>query len=206
MKTILKNSTNLSNDHFKNEMTYEDYSQFIKTLADNGGTSGLEQTEALINYTKLNARRMKRWEKTIKITPEATEKIKAFNKPLTWIVLSETWCGDAAHVLPVLNKIALLNENINLKIILRDEHDDLMNQFLTNGGKAIPKLIAVNENFEVKFTYGPRPFEATKMVNDFKQAHGQLTPEFKEDLQRWYNKNKGQAIVNDIVLKLKQSH
>ena len=74
-----------------------------------------------------------------------------------------------------------------------------MDQFLTNGGRAIPKLIMIdNEAKEVVGTFGPRPSEATQMVNDYKEEHGKVTPEFKEDLQRWYNKNKGQNIIEDL--------
>ena len=75
-----------------------------------------------------------------------------------------------------------------------------MDAFLTNGGRAIPKLIMVdNETNEVKNTFGPRPSQATQMVIDYKTEHGILTPEFKEDLQRWYNKNKGQNVIEDLV-------
>ena len=98
----------------------------------------------------------------------------------------------------MINKIAVLNPNIELKLVLRDENEGLMNHFLTNGGKAIPKLIAVNQDKHVEFTYGPRPKEATQLVNSYKAQHGALTPEFKEDLQHWYNKNKGQAILEDL--------
>ena len=84
--------------------------------------------------------------------------------------------------------------------MLRDENESLMNQFLTNGGKAIPKVVMVdNETGNVINSYGPRPSEATELVNDYKAKHGQLTPEFKEDLQRWYNKNKGQNVIEDLV-------
>ena len=88
--------------------------------------------------------------------------------------------------------------------MLRDDNDDLMNQFLTNGGRAIPKLIMIDDSTkEVIDTFGPRPALATKMVNDYKLKHGKITPEFKEDLQRWYNKDKGQNVLNDLVEILK---
>lgn len=199
METITKNTNKLIEEGINEALSYTDYNNLVQKLAIDGGTTGNEQTEAMVNYTKLGARRMKRWDKTVKITPEAIEKIKQFDQPITWLILSESWCGDAAHIIPVLNKIASLNENINIKIILRDKHDALMNEFLTNGGKAIPKLIALDSNNDVKFTYGPRPSAAAKMVNEFKEEHGQLTPEFKEDLQRWYNKDKGQTIVDDLI-------
>ena len=115
-------------------------------------------------------------------------------------MLTESWCGDAAHIMPVINKVAELNDNINYKIVLRDENEALMNQFLTNGGKSIPKLIMIDdETNEVVNTFGPRPSVATQFVNNYKAEHGKLTPEFKEDLQRWYNKDKGQSTIKDLA-------
>ncbi|XMO88387.1 thioredoxin family protein [Algibacter sp. AS12] len=181
-------------------ITYQEYRAFVKQLAEENSNTGLEKTEALANYTKLNDRRMKRWDKTIKVTQDAKEKIEAFNRKTTWLIITESWCGDAAHVVPALNKIAELNPNIDVKIVLRDENLELMDMFLTNGGRAIAKVIMIdNETGEVLNTYGPRPSEATSYVNRFKAKHGTLTPEFKEDLQHWYNKDKGQNIISDVV-------
>jgi hypothetical protein len=85
-------------------------------------------------------------------------------------------------------------------VVLRDENDALMNQFLTNGGKAIPKLILIDEaSNSVINSYGPRPSEATQLVLDFKAKHGAITTEFKEELQRWYNKDKGQNVISDLM-------
>ncbi len=181
-------------------MTYEAYRVLVQELVENQSTTGHEKTEALVNYTMLNDRRMKRWDKTVKLTDEVKSKIESYDKPVTWLVITESWCGDAAHIMPVINKVAELNDNIDLRVVLRDDNDALMNEFLTNGGKAIPKLIMIdNTTEEVVNTFGPRPSIATKMVNDYKTEHGKLTPEFKEDLQRWYNKDKGQSTIEDLV-------
>jgi hypothetical protein len=78
-----------------------------------------------------------------------------------------------------------------------------MDRFLTNGGKSIPKLIMIDvDTNEVANTFGPRPSEATAMVEDFKSNHGSLTDEFKAQLQAWYNKNKGENIIEDLLLLL----
>jgi len=61
-----------------------------------------------------------------------------------------------------------------------------------------------DETGEVISTYGPRPSEATNLVNEYKEKHGKLTPEFKEDLQQWYNKNKGKNIIEDMIAVLDQ--
>ncbi len=181
-------------------ISYQEYRALVSHLAENNETSGKEKTEALVNYTKLNDRRMKRWDKTVKVSDDAKQKVLDFDKEITWLIITESWCGDAAHVIPVLNKLAELNENIDLRLVFRDENLELMDMFLTNGGRAIAKVIMLdNEIGEVIHTYGPRPTDATANVERFKAEHGKLTPEFKEELQMWYNKNKGQNIIEDIT-------
>jgi len=181
-------------------MSYQDYRAAVKELSDNNSTTGKDKTEALANYTILNNRRMKRWDKTVKVSASAVNKIAEINKKTTWLVLTESWCGDAAHLMPVMNKLAELNDNIDFKVLLRDDNEALMDQFLTNGGKSIPKLIMIDDaSKRVINTFGPRPNKATQLVNDYKSKHGTLTPEFKEELQHWYNKDKGQAAIQDII-------
>jgi hypothetical protein len=114
-------------------------------------------------------------------------------------VLTEGWCGDAAQTLPVISKIADESDLITLKIIFRDEHEQLMSQFLTNGGKSIPKLLVLNSQNKVLNTWGPRPNTATKMVQDYKNKYGQLDAAFKQQLQVWYNKDKGVNIQEDML-------
>ncbi|MBL0681969.1 thioredoxin family protein [Aquimarina mytili] len=182
-----------------NSYTYQEYKEQVSNLLAENKSTGHEQSEALTNYSMLNDRRMKRLDKTIKIDESIKEAFVNTPTKVTWLVLTEGWCGDAAQSLPVINKLAELNDGIDLKIISRDDHDELMNNFLTNGGKAIPKLIAYDtEKKEVVNSWGPRPSVATQMVNDYKKQHGGLDPQFKEDLQVWYNKDKGKNIAEDI--------
>ncbi len=200
-----KNIDIIINDALKDAITYNEFVELINELAANNSTTGEEKTEALINYTMLNQRRFKRWNKTLKVNDEAKNEIVKYKNPTTWLVLTESWCGDAAHVMPAMNKVAELNENIDIKVVMRDEHPELMDAFLTNGNRSIPKVIMLgNKTNKVIDTYGPRPSEATKLVNDYKYTYGKLTPEFKEDLQRWYNKDKGQNTIDDLAELLKK--
>jgi thiol-disulfide isomerase/thioredoxin len=183
--------------------SYKEYRSMVTQLVSDASTSGIEKKESLVEYTKLNDRRMKRWDKTLKISESSKAQIDAFKDNVTWLVITESWCGDAAHIMPVINKIAELNDNITFKTVLRDENKDLMSLFLTDGNQSIPKLIMLDDKTrEVINTYGPRPNLATKIVNDFKVEFGKLTPEFKQDLQVWYNKDKGKSIVEDLTEKL----
>lgn len=197
-------SSTIKNDMIQNgvnhAMTYQEFRDLVKELAQTGGTTGHTQTEALKGYTKLNESRMKRWDKTLKISENDVKRIQSFKGNVTWLVIAESWCGDAAHILPVVNKVAALHDNIVLKIVLRDDHDALMNQFLTYGGKSIPKLIMIdNVSGEVVNTFGPRPSIATQLVNDYKAENGALSPAFKTSLQTWYNLNKGQNTISDLI-------
>ena len=192
MKNIIEKS-------LENTLTYQEYRDLVENLLKEGKSTGEQQSEALTNYSMLNDRRMKRLDKTIKISEETATEIKAINEPQTWLILTEGWCGDAAQNIPVIHKIAELSEKIDLKLVLRDENDALMDLFLTNGGKSIPKLIALDSDNNVIDTWGPRPTTATKMVADYKAEHGSLDPQFKQDLQVWYNKDKGVDVQNDFI-------
>ena len=183
----------------KKAISYTSYRKLISDLIASGKSSGQIQSEDLLNYSKLNDRRMTRLDKTIQLSQETLLGLKKIDKPITWLVLTEGWCGDAAQTLPVISKIANESDLITLKIIFRDEHEELMNQFLTNGGKSIPKLLVLNSENKVLNTWGPRPNIATKMVQDYKNKYGQLDAAFKQQLQVWYNKDKGANIQEDML-------
>ena len=143
---------------------------------------------------------MKRQDKAARVSEEGLQQIENYKKNVTWLLLTESWCGDAAQTMPMINKVAELSNTIDFKVALRDEHDELMNRFLTNGNKSIPKLIAIdNDTQKVIGDWGPRPSTATTLVDEYKQQYGTLTPEFKQDLQVWYNKDKGQDTLKDLL-------
>lgn len=193
MKSIIAQSINRG-------ISYQAYRELVKQLVEQKTTTGKDKTRVLAHYTKLNDKRMNRWDKTLKIPKVAQQKISEFEQPITWLVIVESWCGDGAHVLPVLNKMTELNNLINLKIVFRDENPELMDLFLTNKSRSIPKLIMIDtKTGDVLNSYGPRPSEATSLVSRYIAKYGILTPEFKEDLQHWYNNDKGQNVIDDVT-------
>lgn len=199
-ENLVENSvTAVVKESLSKAISYPDYRAMVTQLTLEGKSTGEQQSEALANYTMLNDKRMKRLDKTLKITNEIAEKLGEINKKITFLVLTESWCGDAAQTMPVMHKMAEVNANIDFKVVLREENLSLMNLFLTNGTLSIPKLVILNENLEVLADWGPRPQEAAQMVVDYKKEHGTLTDEFKQDLQLWYTKDKGQSTASDIL-------
>ena len=193
------------NKSLENTFSYEEYKNLVSSLLAEGKSTGPNQSEALTNYSKLNDKRMSRLDKTISLEPDTISFLQEINEPQTWLVITEGWCGDAAQNLPVIHKMAEENSLISLQLVLRDENLELMDLFLTNGGRSIPKLIALDSNQNILFTWGPRPSEATQMVAEYKLKHGVLDAAFKQDLQVWYNKNKGKNLQEDFLKLLEPS-
>ncbi|MDH3609920.1 MAG: thioredoxin family protein [Gammaproteobacteria bacterium] len=196
----IKNTVELLKRSLKKAITYKDYRELVANHVQQGTSSGPTQNEELAHYTLLNDSRMRRLDKTTKVPNAISNRFEKFRGNQTWLVLSESWCGDAAQSLPIINKLAEMNEGIDLKLVLRDENPEMMNAFLTNGSMSIPKLIAIDTNtLEVLGDWGPRPSILKTMVDNFKAENGSLTPLFKQELQVWYNKNKGQNIAEDLA-------
>lgn len=199
MKTIIEESLLKS-------YSYSEYQNIISNLLAEGKSSGLIQNEEMLHYSKLNVQRMKRLDKTMVLSENVSNELKLISKKYTLLVLTEGWCGDAAQTLPVLNLMTEVNPNLNLKIVFRDENDALMSQFLTNGGKSIPKLIVLDaDNNEVLADWGPRSQLATDHVISLKNKYGGITDEVKEGLQKWYNEDKGISAQNEIIEILKNA-
>ena len=184
-------------------MSFEEFYQLVEKLALTGGTTGEEITEEKIHYTKLNFARMKRIVKTTPITEEVSSSINCLNEKLTWVVLAESWCGDAAQNLPVFAKIAATNPAITLRIVLRDENPEVMNQYLTNGGKSIPKLICLDKNLKELGTWGPRPKYLQDWLYQEKKNPNINMDELKEQFQVWYTTDKGQTVQKEMVQLMK---
>ena len=185
--------------------SYQEYRKLVSDLVAEGKSTGPNQTEDLTHFSMLNVKRMDRLDKKIELSEDTILRLQKLDKKQLWLVLTEGWCGDAAQNLPIIEKIAKQSSHIELRLILRDENPEVMNLFLTNGAQAIPKLISFDEDLNVLFTWGARPSIATQMVADYKAKHGKLDPEFKKNLQVWYNKDKGGNLQSDFVALIEQS-
>lgn len=181
--------------------TYSEYRKLLSDLLLEKKSTAAEQTEKLTHYSFLNEGRMKRLDKTLSLTKENTNKLKTLQKEYIWLVISEGWCGDAAQILPVFHKMELASDKkIDLKIVLRDENEALMNLFLIQKAKSIPILIIIDKQTGlVADHWGPRPKGAKKMIEVYKKNFGIIDEVAKTELQRWYFKDKGISTQNEII-------
>jgi thioredoxin family protein len=184
-----------------NSYSYLKYRQAVTDLLNKGLSTGQEQSEELMHYTALNEVRMNRLDKTLAVSEDNIQKLLSLRKKYIWLVLSEGWCGDAAQLLPVFNKMAAISKHIELKIALRDQNEKLMKLFLTNGAKSIPKIIILDKKTsEVLGSWGPRPIGAAQMIKSYKQQYGVIDETAKTELQLWYLHDKGRSTQNELVI------
>ncbi|MCF8257264.1 MAG: thioredoxin family protein [Flavobacteriales bacterium] len=189
----------INREIFESGYTYTEYRQMINDKLAQGLTTGPEQTQERLDFTKLNVQRMHRLDKTIEIADDVREKLLDLRCKIHWLLLTEAWCGDASQNVPVLAKMAESSPNIELRLLLRDEHLDIMDQFLTAGGRAIPKLIILDGDFNVMAAWGPRPDEIQQQVLENKRTGGMPYSEFAVVVQKWYTQNKGVGLQNEML-------
>ncbi len=176
-------------------MTYEEYKKLFADEIEN--PSALDENN---NYDikKLNFARRTRVEKQFVPSDELIEAVNKISKPQLRVVLTESWCGDSAQNLPVLTKISELSENIELRILLRDSNLEIMDQYLTNGTRSIPKLIVFDEEGNELFRWGARPAAAQQLINDLKEK-GLQKNEWLIELHKWYANNRGKEIEKELL-------
>jgi hypothetical protein len=187
----------------ENAYTYNEYRELINDLLLKGRTTGENHSEAMIHYTNMNSHRMRRIDKRIELIEPLKARLDSVSRNLTWLILTEAWCGDAAQNLPVIQKIADHTSKIQTRYILRDENLEIMDLFLTNGrSRSIPKLICLDsENLELLGDWGPRPVEADQLYSELTQ-NGLPYREVAEKIHKWYSDDKTHSVQNEILQRI----
>jgi hypothetical protein len=186
-------------EYINRSISFDEYISLIDSLLAEGKTTGPKQSESMFNYGRLNRARMERLEKTIELDDSTQKRIAGLDVDWIWLVITEGWCGDAAQNIPLIEKIAATNRGIETRYILRDEYPELMNQFLTNGSRSIPKLISIDrQTGEVLGTWGPRPKAAHDLFYEQKST-GIEQDVIHENLQRWYLADRGRSLQSEIA-------
>lgn len=185
---------------------YSAYRKMIDDLFAQGKTTGTNQSESMINYAKMNIQRMKRLDKRAKLLPDAVQTVKGIGQQQIWLTITEGWCGDAAQIVPYIEQFAQLNPNIEHRLILRDEHLEVMDEFLTNGtSRSIPITIFLDgETLEVLASWGPRPADLQAWYMNERTTENFDWMTASTQMHKWYAKDKGTKTQLEFIEVLKQ--
>ncbi|MEO1514456.1 MAG: thioredoxin family protein [Bacteroidota bacterium] len=186
-------------------MTLLDYQKQFDAILNGENREYPYDSDAYVGYVKMNRSRIDRWNKRGKMLPSLLEKIRQIEQPQKWLLITEPWCGDAAHSQSFITKLVEENPDIELSMQNRDSSDSEIENYLTNGARSIPMLVVRDANGEDLFSWGPRPKEAQDMVMAHKENTEMSAQEKQIELQKWYNKDKGQSMQLEL-LKLLESH
>jgi len=183
-------------------MDYLTYRALIDKLLLEGKATGDVTYD--LHYTKMNVQRMSRVDRTISLTHELTSTINQLKENYKFLVITEGWCGDAAQIVPVFNKIATASlGKIDLKFVLRDKNLPLIDAHLTNGGRAIPVLLVLNEaGDKVLTSWAPRPQVLQELLKVWRKETTEMTI-LSERLHSWYAKDKTQTTQAELNQLLK---
>ncbi len=171
------------------------YNQYKQQMAED---LALNADLKIKEYINLNQRRMHRVEKTFTAGSIILEQIKNLKQKTYWLLLTEHWCGDASQTLPVFNEIAELSGGkIEMRMVYRDQNPELMDAYLTNTTRSIPKLIQLDVHFNVTGIWGPRPTVAQSLVKKLK-SNTATAATYASELHFWYAKDKQQSLEAEI--------
>ena len=113
------------------------------------------------------------------------------------LAIVEDWCGDASNTIPVLAKLGDEAHCLEMRVIGRDAHPEVMDRYLTNGSRSIPIVIAFDEEFRELGHWGPRPSEIQRWVVDNKEQIP--SKERYPVVRRWYAKDRGETTLREVL-------
>lgn len=198
--TGIKTAT-ITRGTIENAYNYKEYRELIEFLLEKNKTTGENHSELMLHYTKMNVHRMRRLDKQIELKDELVRRLQNITRPMIWLVLTEGWCGDAAQIVPVIQKMSDQTKMIQVRYILRDENLDIMDQFLTDGrSRSIPKLICLNsQTLDVLGEWGSRPEPAQQLFMSLRASDEYSSRNRAERLHKWYADDKTFAVQDEFI-------
>lgn len=126
------------------------------------------------------------------------------------LVLAEDWCGDAASLVPILARLAHDHAGqLDLRVLERDENLDIMDRYLSHGGRSIPVAIVYDQEMKELGWWGPRPAPAQAMFRDKIRAFraGELedrAADVYRPILKWYRQDRGRHTIDEILMVLER--
>jgi hypothetical protein len=137
------------------------------------------------------------WEGIYRHLPVPATAASLNGRPLKLLVITEDWCMDASSTIPALARLAEQAPSVELRILLRDQHPEVMSRYLTNGARSIPIVIGLDSEFRELGHWGPRPGALQAWV----MANKDVMPkdERLREQRRWYARDRGETTVREVM-------
>ncbi len=195
----------LNQPDVEDTLDYDEYLTLIDTLLQDGMSTDGNADERYVRFSRLNRQRMKRIFEKIRLQDDLKSAAEAVQSKQYWFALTESWCGDAAQSLPIMQALCKSVDHIELRILLREKYKEVMDAYLTNGrSRSIPKLICVDaKTWQVLWTWGPRPESIQQLINIWRATPDMDKEEVMKRAQEWYIQDEGAEIQLELLQKIK---
>ncbi len=152
----------------------------------------------LLNDDQIDLHRL--YERRAEIDPSAVETIRNAGVEHV-LVITEPWCGDSLAIFPVVSRL-FAEAGAKIRVVQRDQHLELIDQYLTNGGRAIPIVVVLDEAFHERCHWGPRPIPAQAIVTENRAAvaSGEVSKaDVHKMVRAFYARDHGRTIVAELA-------
>src|SRR5512132_1860259 len=143
-------------------MTFTEYVDLMRLqMAIPGGGDVAMQTSS--SFGALLLQRLMRNLQSFTVSKELKLAVATIHDHQHWMVLTEPSCGDSSQLIPIIVRIAECSHLVSVDFVLRNQHPELMDAYLTDGKRSIPKLVAFDKEQRELFRWGPRPRPAQEL-------------------------------------------
>jgi hypothetical protein len=131
------------------------------------------------------------------IDPRQIQAVEETARRWHLLILADDWCGDAVNTVPYFGALGELANNLDVRVLARDQNPEAMNAHLTNGARAIPVVILLDEQFNERAWWAPRP----AALQQWFTATGRVLPkdERYREIRRWYARDRGRTSAGEVV-------
>jgi hypothetical protein len=188
----------LTADQLATGLSYPAYRQHItEALATQEPDAKLAK---MLPYYRENDARMNRIAPTITLLPELQAAAGQLTQRYIWAIITEGWCGDASETVPIIEAVAAASGgHLETRYFLRDANPDFIDQYLTNGGRAMPIAVVLHaDSLTEAGVWGPRPTPLQAIHQDLK-AREVPSKEITAQVHAWYEQDATRTTQQELL-------
>lgn len=136
-----------------------------------------------------------------RIADDLVAQAEDLGRPFRLLAIVEDWCGDASNTIPIVARWIERLPSLELRLVRRDQHPDLMDAYLTGTSRSIPIVIVLTAALEEVGRWGPRPGVLQAWVMERRRAGA--GKETYPEIRRWYAQDRGESTLREILAVMK---
>ncbi len=201
----------ITQDVIDGAMDYATYVAMVKQLVEGYRTAGSEGRDIKHQMTGVNYETILDLERSVILEKETINLLQRQHSELVWVFITEPWCLDSANALPVIHKMAELNSNIELKIVLKSAPPYIIESFPTNNSLSTPKTISLDKFSLITWgTWGPRPEPLQAIVRiwlkdmskEEKEGDSFQVLHYQKLIREWFKRDATKTMQAEMVKSL----